>query len=631
MILRFILSIGGVDYSCDVPLRAPGAAPHKAFGVLRKDGDISGDHTLGVHVYWRSEGAASLGVRCVLSNAIVRANGTGFCGEIVYNSLRMLILKDDKTLDTSYAALQMVPVAGTTGGSVVDFVVPASGGHFFPARASFMRHLLLVPHGADVRAELTAAANRAFGERVSEAFGPDAFEFPPLDSASGAAFALRAAMAAQRLTLGLAVRVPNIGGSGEAPLLDMRVGVVGPFCPDDDPDGGAPAGYKINPTVGWQDCPGAAVLAEYGLMGSLSRDRLACYDMQGEPLSPRSWTNRDLAYWITLPNGESELKAFVVWDGARYVYKQFNAGQFPVGSCPYRGVLEGYRRRNTEHLIRGVDDAMLLAGRTSAFAMDYLSMAHRAYRHFEWSDRSDDKIHPDYPGQWVPPTLSGFVDGMPLHRGSPRMNRDFGWMLYLGAWAVWAGDDEAREWIDNALGGYLRGCDANGIPQRQYHVPYMPSGVRGTQHFHTALVHNGALLAARVLSSRATRRVLELVALWRESVLSNPTMPLQSRLDSPGSMGPPKWIFTERGGLDIAPLNAVDTSGGGFQEHVLAVLGRAVAYSPRPGAGFRFAEAGLPVSPAASTLLSKVNFIDSWVHDMGQDGLYAAAVRKLWS
>ena len=222
--------------------------------------------------------------------------------------------------------------------------------------------------------------------------------------------------------------------------------------------------------------------------------------------------------------------------------------------------------------------------------------------------------------------------------GHGKMDRGFGWMIGVATYAASRGDSIAAKWLSRALQAYSLAIDSAGVAQREYHAPYMPSGIQGTQHFHTAITHAAAIRAAIYLAVEKgdpapLETVLADVEVWAGTAFANPSMPLQERADGPGTFGPPKWWWRWKDGVGELRATLANSSGPdtGFQEHCLAVLGLAAQACEKLGrvddvAGFL--TDGLGVGAPAISLAAKLSSILSYRHDLGQEASYASAIQN---
>lgn len=550
---------------------------------------------LGVHAY---QDGPRVGVR--FSNGCTRPDGTGFLGRLYYTSLS--ILWNGK-------------VIWTTG----------EARHVFPPRGMLGRRFTIQADGTATRGWKHAGVTPS----TSPLFGPALEMLPPVNRAHYAqAFGAMNAQLASALAAGKRLTLYPWGSSGPAPAIDLRTDALGPFMPDGFPDPGAPAGYGIDASVGWEQCDEALDFAALAHECAMDRNPVACFDLNtGEPIACTDWASNHLAHG-QLATGEAgvqknklELPAFLVGDYSSYRYPNAN-----FGACAYGPALESYQPDNNEHVIRAMRRACALVGWAhDPMALDDLRMLFEHHRTMTFGDRLDDKTHAT-DGSYVPPSLSALSFYCALNPGrGAQVLRSFGWVMMLGAWA-----GAPKSWSVRALDCYLAMCDKFGLPQREPHYPYIPTGYKGTQHFHSVLIHRGAWMLARVADWRVAD-VRATIDRWQQSVLLNRALPLQAR---PGSTvyGPPKWIYTEGPSGEFPGLSPQLTNEGGFQEHVLALVGgHAQTYleaNDFDGARRELLSC-LGVEQPTSTLTAKLTQMRSHTGDQSQYGPYWAMLERI--
>lgn len=586
-----------------VTLATPDGLNHVHFSQLApKSWNVIPDTGIGLHAYSlpTTDGSTKLGIR--LSNGTVRPDGTGFLGRLYYTSLTVEV--DGHVIWTA-----------------------GSGPHVFPPRGILERRFT-IRDGVGGPAVTRGWSYPSMD--FAGPFGPARELLPPVDRAHYVQlFASMNPQFANALVAGSKCTLYPFGHNGPAPTIDLQTTALGPFHPDGYPDPGAPAGYGIDASVGWEQCVEALVFADMAHECAMDRNPIACFDeATGEPIACTDWSSNYLAH-PQLAKGEpapqamkSELPAFLVG-----TYDTFHHPNANAGSCPYQAALEAYQPDNAEHVIRAMRRACALVGwAQDPMAADDLRMLFEHHRTMSFGDRADDKTH-STDGSYVPASLSAlsyYVALNPGH-GAPVL-RSFGWMMALGAWG-----NAPKSWSVRAIDTYLAMADRFGIPQREAHPPYIPPGYKGTQGFHSALIHLGAWTLSRAAGWREVD-VLATIDRWRSYVLNGRQMPLQERPDGPGSYGPPKWIYTEQANVDLPGLTTVNTSGLGFQEHVLAVLGRA-AQSCVDGVGAwnaqRFLTSGLGADLPAARIGAKLAQMRAHTGDQSQYAAYWAMLEKV--
>lgn len=566
----------------------------KYWTVLRNTHGLG--RTLGVHLYLRPwpelavGGVAPVEYAMRFNNGVVNPDGSGFCGDIRYTSLKV-----QWGSLTGATIVDEVPHHGQSfaSGHLTIAADPGDGTmHSFPPRWILERRGVIVPAGGNastIRASIFDQASLDVSA-AKAAFGPHKINLTKFAAFDTAAMAALCGDLETNIANGTQTSLAFENGDV---LTNGQNAQVGPFLMEDYADGGAPAGYGIDMEPGWQADKNAVRFAMRQHELIMARQPVACYDFAtGNPMSPKSWTSNHLSH--TKPLGgetggaynQPELIAFMQSNGGGDDQNRYIVHNTAV--CSYETTLKSYRQHDPAHLVRAWRCAALLAGYLDdAMAKDDIVMLARNARHYGWGDRSDEKATPDYPGAYIEPSLlylKSRVDAAP-HTGDAQLDRAFGHMLMVNAWAGFCGDAEASAWLQKALHVYTTSADGNGICQREYHTPYMPADVEGTQHFHTALTHVGAYVAAAALPNIDANAHTQLPAVapvlwtWVNSVLLNGALPLEQRYDNNAVSGPPKWIGTHvDGGSEIMLSRSLswgeDPAGpsgkNGFQEHSAA-------------------------------------------------------------
>ena len=566
------------------------------------------DQLLGIHVYGRSwpKGAIEWSVR--VSNGCVRKDGTGWKGRLYYRSLTI------------------------TADDVMLYQV-GDGQHVFPPRAMFERTFVAIGSDRDEVAQILGFEYVNF-PTPSAPFGPARESLAPVDRAHYAAiYQSMMPQLSQARANGSPLTQYPFGSNGPAPSIDLRSWGMGPFHPDGFPESAAPAGYGIDLAFGWSQTRQELQYAALAHEAAMERSPICAFDMDtGETIACTDWANNHLAHYQNLRGepypmtSKNDLPAFLDGDDSNYHYRNAN-----VGTSPYRTQLEAYFPDDTAHCVRAIRRAAALAGWAGdRMAQDDLHALFEYHRTMGYGDRADDKIKADYKGQYVPPSLSYLQASVNASPGRGwNVDRAFGWMLHLGAWGK-----APPTWSQRMIDTYLAIGDEFGLPQREAHDPYIPPGWLGTQHFHSVLIHVGAWTLARASGYRESDVYARIVT-WARNVLKNRQLPLEPRPDGPGSFGPPKWIFTHGPNGDVPNLTTANSAGAngpaGFQEHVLALLGRAAMtdLDAQDVAGARSMLAcGLGVGLPSGTLPDKMAQIASFAGDMGQYAHYWAALER---
>lgn len=578
---------------------------------------------LGIHLYVSLDTTFDLRVGVRISNGCTRKDGTGFRGRVYYTSIMV------RAGDLSLFSVE-------------------PGLHVFPPRAIIERRVTLhkdtgvVTNGWRYDDDLYIN---------TEHFGPAHELLPPVNRAHYAqAFGAMVPQLRDALNRGVRRTLYPWGVNGPAPAIDLRTDALGPFLPDGYPDPGAPAGYGIDACIGWEQCIEAVNFASMAHQCSMDRNPVACYDIDtGEIITCTDWTWNHLAHGqvatgeFGAQQNKIELPAFLIGDFSNYHYSNANGG-----ACSYQSALEEYQPDNNEHLIRALRRACILADYVNdPMAQDDINAVFEHHRTLTFGDRGDDIVgsQPALGGgftlfyangttahaasvPYIHPSLSKLTYYAGVNPGhGAQVLRSFGWVMMFGAWA-----GAPASWLKRAIDAYIAICDRFGLAQREAHLPFIPAGWQGTQHFHTVLIHIGAWTAARCSGYR-TDDVRNTIDRWQQFVLSNRTLPLQQR---PGSTvyGPPKWIFTQGPHGEVPALAANLTNEGGFQEHVLALVGRHAQTYLNAGdseGAKRELISGLGLEVACGSLAAKLSQMRSHTGDQNQYASYWAALEKALS
>jgi hypothetical protein len=637
-LLRTVLTMPGVpghEATLDVPESSVGRW-RRLFRALRQGGIANAQHSLGWHVYSQAlgGGAYQLGVRW--SNGLVRRSGSGFVGRIFFDALSLevdgsegLILVPEQRSGLFFNA--------TTGQAFVAH----GGGHYFPPRGVLERRFLLVPQAASA-ADITRWRDLAFGFKAvrippsgTKPWGPARERQPSVDRAHYSALFRQGAAEGRALLASGQPGSVRLGPQGTWAQLDLMVGALGPWIPDGDNQPGAPAGREIEMAVGWQQVPESLELSAMAHECSMARNPVAWNDLDtGAQLGCHDWLSSEIGRPVTTGQG---LIMPMFLNAAHTDYPTFNAG-----SSPYQATLDGYKREDSEHVIRADDDAKGLAfAAGDPMASDDLAMLFEDHRAMVFNDRSD--ALPTIAAQQQAGWTKG-LDGQPLtlnsphgsvswvgyqsltrdsivisttpHKGTARALRQWGWVHDLGV--ANADGAFARKMLET----HINAVDSCGVSFREYHTPFLPSGVQGAQMFHEMIDKAAALRAARMLGDLALMdRLLETVRLWARKVLMN-----RDCVDA-------KWVYRERADhTEIDPITAADHGPERMSEHILCVLGLAALCELDLGdtyAARELLQAGLTIDVPHSTLAERLAWLKAKQYDLSQYASYQAALEAL--
>lgn len=363
---------------------------------------------------------------------------------------------------------------------------------------------------------------------------------------------------------------PSYIYSDEASNLSYQFKKLGPFTVEGYPNGYAHGGYGIDPNHGYE---GVSLMIKYHFemaMANMHRQFCDAINIKTfKPVSLYEWkppVGRDLMKGQEGRQNEIELLPFLIGDYNTYRYKIHS--KFSV-EPEYVKELWEYRPNDLAHIIRIVRHLIPLieylprGNPIRECALFDLSMISEDCRYQAWSDRKDELATPSYPGQWVPQTLTRMMVE-PATKGHPRLERNAGWMAYLGACMIKYG--VSRNWTNwglNMLEVFEKYLDEYSFPHRDSHPTAFPQGGRGTQIFHMGIVGIGS----SALSIQINNRLPE----WVENmacVMYDQITPLKDPYGGT-TYGPAHWWQTEQNGVTINPPSFSEH---GDPAHVLALM-----------------------------------------------------------
>jgi hypothetical protein len=125
---------------------------------------------------------------------------------------------------------------------------------------------------------------------------------------------------------------------------------------------------------------------------------------------------------------------------------------------------------------------------------------------------------------------------------------------------------------------------------------------------------------------------MDSLRVWRERIVKRPDLN-QQRADTAGVWGTAKWLYEIRpDGSLVDPITAAETSGGGFQEHELNVLGLAALTDIECGEiveASAWLTAGLELEVKHTSLVQRYAWIRAKTGDLSQYANYQAAIEAL--
>src|SRR5689334_10813803 len=218
-------------------------------------------------------------------------------------------------------------------------------------------------------------------------------------------------------------------------IANVQYGAFGSWMPNGEIWPGAPAGDGIYPYTGYEQCP-ASVLMN-GIMYNLNWDRMpiACYHVDGTPYRLEDFpTFNDSIPQIMRgePNksGLLELTLFLDGDYNTYHYRIYNS-QFS-GTCPYETRLWQWQAYDIAHLRRCSHNGEAVCEYAyNPMIVEDFDVVTEYIRQSGWGNRSDSKVVPNYPGEYIPHSLKSVLYDVSTTPGQGTgVDRAFGWAMY---------------------------------------------------------------------------------------------------------------------------------------------------------------------------------------------------------
>jgi hypothetical protein len=445
-------------------------------------------------------------------------------------------------------------------------------------------------------------------------YGPTNYKQPTVDTVQ------QNKVIKQALTeIDKAIHAPGYVYNNEAENLSYQFKKLGPFTVEGYPNGYAHGGYGIDPNHGYEGVP--SMLKYHFEMARANMHRQFCDAISidtFEPVSLYEWktpVGRDLMKGQEGRQNEIELLPFLVGDYNTYQYKVHS--KFNV-EPDYVKELWEYRPNDLAHIIRVVRHLIPLVeylpttNPIRRCALYDLRMIAEDCRYQAWSDRRDELATPAYPGQWIPQTLTRMMIE-PAFKGHPRLERNAGWMAYLGACMIkYQGPLGWGTWADNMLDVFQKYQDEYSIPHRDTHPTAFPEGARGTQIFHMAILGIGAT----ALSVQKQMKGYDWIERMATSIYLR-----QSPLKDPyggSTYGPPHWWQTEQNGKTIIPPSF---SMHGDPAHTLAFMALIIKYTKTPTVAVEFLRKSLIFYTPSNNLTERLALFQkmqnkSWIAHM---------------
>lgn len=445
--------------------------------------------TLGLNVFSAQCGDWIYGV-LRFSNGVIGRDGKGFCGVVYADSLE-------------------VKIAGKP--VVADFPRLKREAIVFRARACIEIPFYANARGLD--AEVPPEVLRVMRSQIkpeyrAPGYGPTNSRQPSMSEA-----ALRDQAIAYGNHYGAIQSVKRGQGgpwSAESANIAHNLKLLGPILVEGYPNGYAHGGFGIDPNHGWELVPEATAYHAELHRANMHRQFCDALDAEtGLPIPDGAWTTppgRDLLKGEPGRSSDVELVYFTEGSYEQRRYPRFNA---PKAKPSYEDELWSYRANDLAHIPRVIRHTIPVVEYAQGTPMGLcaafdLAMIAEDARYQAWSDRGDQLIKPSYPGEWVPQSLARMMYEMPpvgQGRGHTRLDRNAGWMAYLGACMVkyQGGKNGWNQWAANMLHVIQRNQDKHGLSHRDegnggvftITVDGQTKLGRGTQTFHSAILGIG--------------------------------------------------------------------------------------------------------------------------------------------
>jgi hypothetical protein len=346
--------------------------------------------------------------------------------------------------------------------------------------------------------------------------------------------------------------------------VDLKSPNLGPWQPDgaQDPGPGDPGGFGIDPCHGYEQCQHGVLF--HRLMHGLTMDRMpvACYDrITGNPVSLYAFPAPPDR--VLMPDGTTELPAFVAGSYGAYSYPALNQG-----ASPYEAALFAYKARFVDHGIRSMRHAIVCAEYLQdKMAIDDLWMMTENWRYGDWSDRPDQKVTAGYPGEYLPPSLSLKLK-QAAGSGMQELDRAFGWMMYAAACCVKYGRGNFSPWSWAMLELYDRASDAFGCVQNDAsHPEAFAPGFTGTQLFHEDI----CVIGAHALVKQSGDPLPGALLTYGEAIYKRGNV--FPYAEGPGQYGHMHWLATHENGTPThVPVPDNASGEGGDPAHAVEAL-----------------------------------------------------------
>jgi len=572
---------------------------------------------LGVHFYYKFVSRNIIALKFRLSNGAVNPDGTGFCGKTYFKSLVLSWDTDDRIVTTVRKDESVLPRQW-----IIAAATP-NDNHVMLPRAILEREFCIcAPQVVNEATVVLRRINLRIPDVVNH-YGPLDMMMPVVNREAYSQLSLQA--------IGIIEASLQQGVEGYvADLLSIETPNLGPWHPEGNSAGYSFGGLNINPYTGFAQVPESVYMNSLLHIANMDRMPFACYNINtGEPIRAAEWTYNHLIH-AELMKGEEgresdvELIAFLDGNYNNYHYRVFNPGN----TCSYEAALTAYRAHDPAHVRRmSINAEPLWHYEQNPMAGDDLIMAFEYICQCGWSDRNDEIVHQDdnHNPSYIYPSLMRTMYLVTLNPNDGiNADRAFGWGLYHAALANVVKPGYSLAWLEKAMWVYVAAADSNGVVQKEFHQPFLPTGVEGTQSFHSAIIAFGASAAMRHIADATLAKATLLR--FCDRFYNSQTMHLIPYTYGPNQFGPPHWVWTHVNGNPIV-INNTNASVDGDIIHTLAVLGEAYRLTNNVSV----IRTSLKHWTPAATIAERKNFFQNYpkLWQRAQIAGYESAVRLL--
>lgn len=412
-------------------------------GPRAPDGQILGAHV----VRWDVVSPDLVLVALRVSNAAANPDGSGHCGKVYCRSIAMSVDGWNVAFDVQRAPPPFL-------------VAPrADGDNVFLSGQAFVRRFALFRGAATVQRAL-AALDSVPAFDIAAPFGPTQITLPAVD------------VRAQEIRFAAKLRSlrTNLAAGNIDPPNDVRTKTLGPFQPVGNAIAYEHGGQGIFFVWGWEQAPSAALF--WRTIGDLVIERMRfVYDKaSGARITPEMWAagaRQSFQPFSLYLHGDSD----AVDTEGRHTYLPpcFDVPQFNAGKCAYEPPLAQIDAYDGAHRVRALGPWIATYARLRDPVAREALLDDANYCRMAYCDMG----LPAGPWRSGLPTMRSWMKAT-LHQGVPSLGREYGWVMFGHAAALWAAtpaDAEYRALKRSGAALLQLRADAsmpNGLPQRAH-------------------------------------------------------------------------------------------------------------------------------------------------------------------